>query len=212
MKSIVESKIILNNKEYTYVLNRKKIKNIYFRIKDDLKIHVSLGSLVSVKYIEKLLEDNANEIEKMYNKAKVRESKSLIYLGDQLTYQYENSKPRIEHNYIYGKSEEECQKYIYSLAPSVFNSRLNQIKHTFIDLPEFTLKIRKMTSRWGVCNKKSMTVTLNLELITKEAHLIDYVIIHELCHFKYMNHSSDYWNYVEKFYPYYKKARKELKY
>ena len=69
-----------------------------------------------------------------------------------------------------------------------------------------------MKTRWGVCNKKSMSVTLNTELITKEVHLIDYVIVHELCHFKHMDHSKKYWDYVETFYPYYKKARKELKY
>ena len=69
-----------------------------------------------------------------------------------------------------------------------------------------------MTSRWGVCNSGSMSVTLNTKLITKPIHLIDYVIIHELCHFKHMNHSKEYWKYVESIYPYYKKARKELKY
>ena len=57
-----------------------------------------------------------------------------------------------------------------------------------------------------------MTITINTELITKDVHLIDYVIIHELSHFKHMNHSKEFWQYVEKVYPYYKKARKELKY
>ena len=68
-----------------------------------------------------------------------------------------------------------------------------------------------MTTRWGVCNIKSMTVTLNFELIKKDVSLIDYVIIHELCHFKYMNHSNDFWREVEKYYPYHKMARKMLR-
>ena len=67
-----------------------------------------------------------------------------------------------------------------------------------------------MKTRWGVCNKKSMTVTLNLELITKDVHLIDYVIVHELSHFKHMDHSKLFWEEVGMHYPYYKQARKEL--
>jgi len=56
-----------------------------------------------------------------------------------------------------------------------------------------------------------MTVTLNSSLIHKDVTLIDYVIIHELCHFKYMDHSSAFWKEVEKYYPYYKLARERLK-
>lgn len=211
MKSIKENKIVLNGQEYTYIIQRKNIKNIYFRVKEDFKIYVSTNYLVSVSQIEKLLKTNISDIEKLYQRASHKQEK-LIYLGDKLTFQYENTKPRIENNIIYGKSEEECQKHIYSLAGDLFKQRITQIKYQFNDLPDFKLRVRKMKTRWGVCNKKSMTVTLNLELITKPVNLIDYVIIHELCHFKYMDHSFKFWNYVAKFYPYYKKARKELKY
>ena len=211
MKSLVENKIILNGKEYIYVIQRKQIKNIYFRVKEDLKIYVSASSKVSDSYIRDLLNKNFESIDKMYNSATKKAEKNLRYLGYDLIFIYENCKPRIENNYIFGKSEEQCQDFIYKKALDVFESRLIQIKHFFDNLPDFRLRVRKMTTRWGVCNKKSMTVTLNTELITKDISLIDYVIIHELCHFKYMNHSREYWDYVKEFYPYYKEARKELK-
>ncbi len=211
MKSLVENKIILNNQEYIYIINYKQIKHIYFRVKEDLKIHISAPNKTNVNYIEKLLKENTLEIEKLYNKIN-RGNNKLIYLGDELTFIYQDSKPKIDNNYIYGRNQEECEKYIESLAKDFFISRLTKLRHQFNDLPDFTLKVRKMTTRWGVCNKKSMSITLNTELIKKPANLIDYVIIHELCHFKYMDHSKNYWNYVSKFYPYYKKARKELKY
>ena len=92
----------------------------------------------------------------------------------------------------------------------IFNEEVSIAKKCFSNLPEFTLKFRKMLTRWGVCNKSSMTVTLNTELITKDVNLIDYVIVHELCHFKHMDHSPAFWNEVAKYYPYYKQARKEL--
>lgn len=212
MKSLVENKIILNNKEYIYVITQKNIKNIYFRVKDDLKIHVSVSFLVSQKKIENMLKENEKELEKMYLKIANKQTDEIRYLGNSLTFISALTKPYIENNFIYAKSQADAKEYIYKRAYEVFLSRLTQIRHNFKSLPEFTLKVRKMSTRWGVCNKKSMSVTLNTELIKKDVNLIDYVIIHELCHFKYMNHSDQYWKYVESFYPYYKQARKELKY
>ena len=212
MNKIIENIIILDNKEYTYIIERKKIKNIYFRVKDDLKIHVSANKLISKNYIERLLKENTSSLIKMYDKISEKKNEDLKYLGNKLILIIMDTKPYFDNNYIYAKNKEEAQKYIYSNAKNIFTIRLNQIKPLFGDLPNFNLKIRKMTSKWGVCNKKSMSITLNIELITKDLNLIDYVIIHELCHFKYMNHSKEYWNYVAGFYPYYKQARKELKY
>ena len=68
-----------------------------------------------------------------------------------------------------------------------------------------------MKTRWGVNNNGSHTITLNSELIKKDLDLIDYVIIHELCHFYEPNHSSNFWRHVEEYYPKYKEARKRLR-
>lgn len=212
MKSIVENKIYLNNQEYIYIITRKKIKNIYFRVKEDLKIHVSANHLISTSKIEKLLHKNTKTIETFYLNQINKNNDNIKYLGNSLNFKYQECQPYLDNNDIYGRSKEECKEFIYTLAPNIFTSRLNQIKQQFANLPEFSLKVRKMKSKWGVCNKNRMSITLNSVLITKDIHLIDYVIIHELCHFKHMNHSQEYWDYVSKFYPYYKKARKELIY
>lgn len=214
MKFIVENKIIIDNKEYKYVIIYKKIKHIYFRVKSDLIIYVSCSKLVPQKYIEEMLYRNVDVLKKMIAKANEKNTNNdeLFYLGNKLNIIYKDCKPYIDNDYIYAPTIEEARQFIYSNALKVFTERLNAIKNNFDNLPNFTLKIRKMTSKWGVCNKKSMTITLNTYLITKDVHLIDYVIVHELCHFKHMDHSVKYWAYVEKFYPYYKQARKELNY
>ena len=82
---------------------------------------------------------------------------------------------------------------------------------TYKHLPKFRLRTRNMKTRWGVCNKGSMTVTLNTMLIHKKPYLIDYVICHELAHFEHMDHSRAFWQCVEDHFPRYKEARKELK-
>ena len=78
-------------------------------------------------------------------------------------------------------------------------------------IPYPNLKIRKMTTRWGVCNVISHNITLNLELMKRDISYLDYVIIHELCHFYEANHSARFWKHVSKYYPKYKEARKELR-
>ena len=69
-----------------------------------------------------------------------------------------------------------------------------------------------MRTRWGVCNTAKMTVTLNTELLKKDIELLDYVIVHELCHFFEENHSKNFWKLVGPAYPNYKEARKKLRY
>ena len=68
-----------------------------------------------------------------------------------------------------------------------------------------------MKTRWGVCNRKNITVTLNLELIKYDLNKVDYVIVHELSHFVHFNHSKNFWNTVSKYCPKYKQIKKELK-
>lgn len=207
-------KIIIDNHEYPYIIEYKRIKNIYFRVKDDLVVHVSAPKIVSKSYIEKLLMKNDKLVIKMYqSELQKRERKQdIYYLGNKLDLIISEGDTYINNDCIYAKDIETAQKYIYSLAYDVFKVRVDSIKTCFNDIPDFKLKVRKMTSKWGVCNIKSMSVTLNTELITKDVHLIDYVIVHELSHFKHMNHSAAFWCEVSKHYPYYKKARKELNY
>lgn len=204
-------RIELSGIDFEVVITKKRIKNIYFRVKEDLKIYVNCSYLCSNSYIEKLLIKNEKDIIKMYNNIKNKVSdNNIYYLGEKLEF-IETKKVKIDNSYAYGPSIEKVNEYLEKNSLKFFESRLNRIMIQFKDLPKFRLRIRKMKTRWGVCNKSSMTVTLNTELIHKDVSLIDYVIIHELCHFKHMNHSAAFWNEVEKYYPYYKLARKRLK-
>ena len=207
----MNNKIIIDNEEFEIIVHRKRIKNLYLRVKEENKIEVSANFYATNKEILKIINDNKAFIIKANNKLKANKLKpnKIMYLGDELSL-IEKDKTFIDNNYIYAKSEEDAINYIYSLCYDVFKVRLERIMNMFDNLPKFTLKVRKMKTRWGVCNKSSMTVTLNTELITKDVNLIDYVIVHELCHFKHMDHSSAFWNEVAKYYPYYKQARKEL--
>jgi predicted metal-dependent hydrolase len=72
------------------------------------------------------------------------------------------------------------------------------------------LIIKTMRSRWGSCSNRGV-ITLNTELIRLPDHLIEYVMIHELCHLKHHNHGSGFYNLLSELLPAWKPLRNELK-
>lgn len=73
-----------------------------------------------------------------------------------------------------------------------------------------TMKIKEQKTRWGSCSKKG-NLNFNWKLIMSPQWVIDYVIVHEICHLRYLNHSKEYWSMVEMYMPSYKKAQEWLK-
>lgn len=72
------------------------------------------------------------------------------------------------------------------------------------------ITLKQIKYAWGTCSSRK-NITINIELIKYSEQAIRYVILHELCHLKYMNHSKDFWNLVEQYMPDYKQVKKEFK-
>ena len=82
--------------------------------------------------------------------------------------------------------------------------------NTFYNFNVGKIAIRNQKSRWGSCSKKG-NLNFNYRLTLIPENLVDYVVVHELCHIGEFNHSKDFWGLVSKNIPYYTNARTHLK-
>ena len=72
------------------------------------------------------------------------------------------------------------------------------------------ITIRDQKTRWG-SRSSSGTLSFNYRLMYAPLKVLDYVVVHELCHITHMNHSKDFWNMVASILPDYKESRNWLK-
>ena len=204
---------VVDNIEYEVVIEKKNNKNTYIRIRDN-KIYITTNYFVNKSYIENLLDKNYDVIKKMIEKSnqKLERNNRFYYLNKEYDIIFVNyCDIEISNNKIFVKSEDYLNKWLKKNTEIIFKERLNYIYNLFEErIPYITLKIRKMKTRWGVCNKNN-SITLNSELIKYGYEQIDYVIVHELSHFIHFDHSKNFWSLVSKYCKNYKEIRKSLK-
>jgi predicted metal-dependent hydrolase len=102
--------------------------------------------------------------------------------------------------------------WYHQQAKSFFPKRtweLAAIHHAKLPEPR-TVSVRKMKRRWGTCHNNG-AIWFNRELIKKEPELIDYVIIHELCHLVHHNHGKEYYALLGSIIPEFRKLRQRLR-
>ena len=209
---------VIDNKVYEVVIIKKKNKNTYIRVKEDMKIYVTTNYLTSKRYIKNLLDENYSYLVKMINNmCKKNEKKDLFfYLGNSYDIIFVNDLKKVDvdsdNQVIYAKDIKQLNRWYNKVIKDTFVERFTYIYNIFDEVKKVpSLKIRKMKSRWGVYNRVKHSVTLNSELIKYNIRCLDYVIVHELSHVIHFDHSKKFWSLVSKYCSNYKEIKKELK-
>jgi len=93
------------------------------------------------------------------------------------------------------------EDWLYRQTKKVFEEKIGHFSKVLNVNPK-KVRIKNLKNRWGSLTKNKI-INLNLNLMKAPEHVIDYIIIHELCHFKIKGHSHKFWAYLHNFVPNY---------
>ena len=222
-------------KEINFELKRKNVKNINLNIRPDMSIAVSANEDVPLNIIENFVKEKGPWICKNINYFKEfqpdekseREyvsGESFKYLGRQYRLRVRKSEAETVKYfrgfiYLYVKDKDDFNKkeklfndWMHEKANIHFNESLDKMYELVknYDIPKPSIKIREMKARWGSCHREDKIIILNSELIKAPKHCIDYVVLHELIHFKYKNHNDKFYTFLTSLMPDWEKRKKIL--
>ena len=171
------------------IVFRSNRKTIAIQVNPDLTVTVRAPKCATDKDIEQLLNKKMSWIQKSIDK--IREKKAA--------YEKEDITPL-----SYAEIQELADRAL-AYIPGRVASFAGQIG---VDYERITIRTQK--TRWGSCSGKG-NLNFNCLLMLAPPEVIDYVVVHELCHRKEMNHSKAFWDEVERILPDYKKYAQWLK-
>ena len=228
-------RLLLADMELQYVLKRSSRKTVGITIQKNGAVVVTCPFRVSEIYVKQLLQEKTqwilkklNNIEMQgnsVNKKKVyEEGECFSYLGKEYKLKLiknsnikranvgineDNLVITLPNNFVTEDIRSILKLWYVSQFKLVVEERVKHYSSIIGVFPQ-KITIREQKTRWGSCSTKG-NINLNWKLIMASLEVLDYVVIHELCHMKQMNHSKEFWKIVESIFPQYKECRKWLK-
>lgn len=222
--------------DISYDLTKKKVKNLNMRVKVDGTVLVSAPNRVPLKELDQFVMDKADFIQKSREKflqsPKISprsqsyvDGGTVYYLGQPLTLSVREGKDALPVRcgdcleVVTATPEKEdvirslVALFYREACEDLFRDLMRGYQARLIDLgiPQATLKIRDMKTRWGTCHTVKGVITLNSKLIYTPYSAVEYVVLHEFCHFIHPNHSKAFYDLVAVYMPDWKAQREELK-
>lgn len=168
---------------------KSRRKTIAIQVNSDLSVTVRAPYGVTEKYIEEFLNKNEVWISKQMNEIKAKKKSAESKNAENVTL--------------------DKIKILADRALEIIPARVEYFAR-IIGVTYGNITIRNQKTRWGSCSSKG-NLNFNCLLMLAPPEVLDYVVVHELCHRKQMNHSKAFWTEVEKVFPDYKESIKWLK-
>ena len=212
------NKIKIKDKLYDYEIIRKANKNVYIRFKNNVFI-VSAPYLVSEEKIKEIFKRDEEKLYKMANpslKPKLTYQKGIkkTILGKEYTLNYAD-KTYVKDDVLFlnkNNPKEALLNYVEPLLLDYLKERVYYLYHyTYSGNAVPLVEVKAVKTYYGQYNWKYYTIAFNTILAFAPLELIDYVIIHELCHIKYHNHQKGFYTLLESLLPDYKKLQERLR-
>ncbi|MCC8058457.1 SprT family zinc-dependent metalloprotease [Cloacibacillus sp.] len=218
-----------------YLLKRKPVKNLNLRIHSDCSIVVSASEKIPVDKVDTfVMEKSAYIISSLQRFKRIEEyemppkryisGETFDFLGRGIRLKVQQgTKDNVFSDGIYlyltvtaqddyFKKEKLVQKFLDKECCRVFSETIQQLFPMFqkygVNMP--TLRIRTMKTRWGSCSPSRGIITLNKKLLEAPRNCIEYVILHEFCHFIHPNHSKQFYSFVAMLMPDWKERKTQL--
>lgn len=228
-----KNNVIYGQDKIDFYVSRREIKNINLKVTPDAKVIVSANNRVTLDYIKEFIKRKAkwivknvkyfNEYKPSAIDKKYESGESFKYLGRQYRLkvtQDEITDVKLTKGFIFlnvidtnnTKHKKEILDDWYKekariKIKDVFEKLYPLIQKYEIEKPK--LAIRKMKTKWGSYSSKKNEIAINIDLIKAPKYCIEYVMLHELIHMKYLNHDKKFQYFITVLMPDWKK-RKEI--
>jgi len=224
------------NKMIDFVVKRKKVKNVNLHVKPDLTIEVTANEQVPIEFITDFVKSKGSWILKHVGNFKdiqsIKQSEREYVSGESFKYLGKQYRLRVQEAleeglvkyfrgfiYLYVKDTNNFNKkaklmdeWYRDRAKIIFNEPLEKmyplIQKYGVEKPN--IDVRLMKARWGSALIDNNTILLNSELIKGPKYCSDYVVLHELIHFKYNNHSEKFYQMLYSLMPDWEKRKNIL--
>ena len=195
--------------EFEIKESKKAVKYLRLKVRQSGEISLSIPLRTKENHILEFLEKNLEWLRKTSAKIKAKNSakneNQVEFLGSnyELIIDKNVSGVSIELFSIKAASKADFRRFCDEKAKELLNASIARFA-PLIARPINHISFKHMRTRWGSCNKAKGYINLNLDLITKKKEFIEYVVLHELAHLVYANHSKDFYALISKHMPDYK--------
>lgn len=228
--------IEIHGEKIIFFVQRKNVKNINLKVNIDKKVTISIPMKMKIEDAKEFIKNKASWIKqqqefyesfaeqkenikfedgetiyllgKQYKMKIIESEKNEIIINNKYIELHIKAKYTENKKYIKRVYEKWLKEYAMVIYKEIVLKYQETLKKYEIKVPE--IEIRQMKSRWGSCLPFNNKIILNLSLIKTPMCCIEYVVLHELSHFKHHNHSKKFYNFITIFMPDWKERKKIL--